>query len=405
MNLSDIFTAVAYKKLVQVDIPGGSNQHEINGSSPLKNFFHTMEAVSGHIKWHYFADNKETVKEEGEYTFYDARARSAARTGRSEWRFYYTGDFLRCAASEDVLILARTDVDEDIYGLVFQADSSFLRAVKSLFVLKDTSRRISQIQLIPTDELNERELETVSSLILSELDIEYVFPVRETDIELVARKFGKSFPATIELSQLARENIDVDMSDPDETLLRWLKREEELFFALEKQIVQEKLDKGFTDVDEFIKYSLSVQNRRKSRMGHAFQHHMKALFDAKGVKYKDQAITEGKNKPDFLFPGKTEYDDLSFNSTYLTMLALKSTAKDRWRQILTEADRIPEKHLCTLEPSISTSQTNEMRQQRVRLVIPSRLLKETYTESQRKEAMTITDFLNLVLEKQAFLNV
>ena len=181
-------------------------------------------------------------------------------------------------------------------------------------------------------------------------------------------------------------------------------REEELFRALEKILVQEKLDRGFTDVNDFITYSLSVQNRRKSRMGYAFQNHLIALFDAKQIRCTPQAKTEGKNKPDFIFPGKNEYHDPNFNNEYLTMLAVKSTAKERWRQILTEANRIPEKHLCTLEPGISTDQTNEMKQKRVKLVIPSRLLEQTYTEAQRQEAMTINDFLSFVLSKQELLS-
>lgn len=55
------------------------------------------------------------------------------------------------------------------------------------------------------------------------------------------------------------------------------------------------------------------------------------------------------------------------------MLGAKSTLKDRWRQVLSEAERIPEKHLITLEPGISEHQTGEMQAKRLRLVIPDRL--------------------------------
>ena len=43
------------------------------------------------------------------------------------------------------------------------------------------------------------------------------------------------------------------------------------------------------------------------------------------------------------------------------MLAAKTSCKDRWRQVLAEADRIRTKHLLTLEPAISKIQTAEMR--------------------------------------------
>lgn len=401
MNLSTIFTAVAFKELAQVDLPGGSHQHEVNGSGRLKSFFRTSEAVSGIIKWYYFADDEETLQEDGTYKFYDPRAKTVEQTGRSEWRLYYTGKFLRCANPGDVLILARTASKEEIYGLVFQSNSNILRAAKSLLALEDTR---PLFQHILPDELSERELETTSSLILNQLGIPLILPVKRTDEELVVQKFGKLFPTTARLSLLAREEVDVDLTNPDETLLRWIQREEELFRALEKTVVQEKLDHGFDGVDDFIKYSLSVQNRRKSRMGYALQHHLKALLDAYKISYNSQTTTEGKNTPDFLFPGKKEYHNPNFNNEYLTMLAAKSTVKERWRQVLTEANRIPEKHLCTLEPGISVDQTNEMKQRKVKLVIPGKLLEETYTASQRKEAMTINDFLSLVLSKQTLIH-
>ena len=44
---------------------------------------------------------------------------------------------------------------------------------------------------------------------------------------------------------------------------------------------------------------------------------------------------------------------LNFDSNKLTMLASKTTCKDRWRQILNEADRIKIKHLFTLQQGIS----------------------------------------------------
>ena len=47
-------------------------------------------------------------------------------------------------------------------------------------------------------------------------------------------------------------------------------------------MVAERLKQGFVsedgvDVDDFIRFSLSVQNRRKSRAGHAFENHVEKL--------------------------------------------------------------------------------------------------------------------------------
>ena len=83
--------------------------------------------------------------------------------------------------------------------------------------------------------------------------------------------------------------------------------------------------------------------------------------------------TENKAKPDFIFPGSNEYHDPDYNSGLLTMLGVKSSCKDRWRQVLVEADRIENKHLLTLEAGISKNQTDEMEVKNLQLVIPKRL--------------------------------
>ncbi len=65
------------------------------------------------------------------------------------------------------------------------------------------------------------------------------------------------------------------------------------------------------------------------------------------------------------------------------MLGVKTTCKDRWRQVLAEAQKIAEKHLATLEPGISKGQTDEMISQKVRLVLP-KTIHETYSKEQRE---------------------
>ena len=81
------------------------------------------------------------------------------------------------------------------------------------------------------------------------------------------------------------------------------------------------------------------------------------------------------------------------------MLGAKSTLKERWRQILTEAGRIPRKHLCTLEPSISNDQTDEIAKHAVQLVIPESF-HETYTDTQKKQLWTVTAFVELIKRMQ-----
>lgn len=144
---------------------------------------------------------------------------------------------------------------------------------------------------------------------------------------------------------------------------------------------------------------LNLQNRRKSRVGLALENHLECLFIGHGVRYSRTAVTENKTKPDFLFPGHAEYHNAEFNPLKLTMLGVKSTCKDRWRQVLAEANRIEKKHLLTLESAISLNQTNEMQAKQLQLVLPNKL-HDSYTDVQRTWIMDVSSFIELVKFKQ-----
>jgi hypothetical protein len=55
------------------------------------------------------------------------------------------------------------------------------------------------------------------------------------------------------------------------------------------------------------------------------------------------------------------------------MLAAKTTCRDRWRQVLNEADRTPVKHRLTLQKDVSEAQFREMVQAKLQLVVPKPL--------------------------------
>jgi hypothetical protein len=169
--------------------------------------------------------------------------------------------------------------------------------------------------------------------------------------------------------------------------------------------VDARLKTGFmtgedADVDGFLSFSLSVQNRRKSRAGLALENHLEALFKAQLLCFDRGKETENKNKPDFLFPGQAEYRNPAFPAARLTMLGAKSTLKDRWRQVLSEATRINTKHLLTLEPGLSTNQTDEMQAKRLQLVVPAGIRK-SYTDVQRGWLMDVQSFVQLVRTRQS----
>ena len=81
------------------------------------------------------------------------------------------------------------------------------------------------------------------------------------------------------------------------------------------------------------------------------------------------------------------------------MLGAKSTCKDRWRQVLAEAEKISRKHLLTLEPGISEPQTDQMEASSLQLVVPSPVHR-SYTEAQRGWLWSVGDFIGEVKARQ-----
>ena len=151
----------------------------------------------------------------------------------------------------------------------------------------------------------------------------------------------------------------------------------------------------------FIGFSLSVQNRRKSRVGHALENHLEHVFRDHALTCSRGKMTENRAKPDFVFPGITQYHDADFPAIRLTMLGVKSTCKDRWRQVLSEARRIDKKHLFTLEPGISENQTNEMRENKLTLVLP-KALHDSYKPAQKSGLLQLEQFIELARSRQGY---
>lgn len=104
-------------------------------------------------------------------------------------------------------------------------------------------------------------------------------------------------------------------------------------------------------------------------------------------------------KPDFVFPSATAYHDQHFPDFKLHMLASKTCCKDRWRQVITEADRIRPKHLFTLQEGVSSNQLAEMYQHDIVLVVPQPIMK-SFPEEFRSQIMNLTGFVEYIRESQ-----
>ncbi|WP_217999780.1 type II restriction endonuclease, partial [Pseudomonas tremae] len=328
----------------------------------------------------------EPIVEDSTLTWYDARQRARNERGvmRWEYRLYFkTTNVSLNAAAGDLLVIAKPR-DGSLLVVIAESGSSIARQIEWLFGFADLAHPGFSVK--SELETEQDRIEFASRFILESIGV-VVETSAETYLDVMLEKFKGKFPTTREFSAYARSTLkDLDArAEPDLVIMTWMEREEILFRTLERYLIADRLSKGFAgevdvgvDVDGFLSFSLSVQNRRKSRVGLALENHLELLFAENGLRYARTAVTENKAKPDFLFPGMAEYHNPAYDSLKLTMLGVKSTCKDRWRQVLAEADRINNKHLLTLETAISTHQTDEMASKCLQLVLP-RGLHQTYT--------------------------
>ena len=401
--LSQYFEGIAIKRLSAVEVNTDvSNQHEFNGSRPLRNLFGD-ERRTCDVRFLWFGGENEGISSDGRITWYDARERHPTR---SEYRLYFNrNDVMDMAKENDLLIVAKRPGDE-FFIIVIRQDSTFENQMLWLFGIEDQIGFNFNFQSVENG--HNPEIDFAVRYILEELGIE----IEEADadfLDSILEPYIESgrFPSTSEFSKLARRTLGnvSPLEDPDSALMAWMEHEEKLFKRLERHIISRKLEQGFhdeksVDVEGFLKFSLSVHNRRKSRVGYALENHVEEIFKLHKVTYSRTAITENKSRPDFLFPGIEKYRDPSFPPTRLTMLGVKSTCKDRWRQVLAEANRIKTKHLLTLEPGISENQTDEMQANNLQLVLPQQL-HNTYKPKQRDWLINLASFIRMVKERQS----
>ncbi|HGM5103018.1 MULTISPECIES: type II restriction endonuclease [Serratia] len=206
-----------------------------------------------------------------------------------------------------------------------------------------------------------------------------------------------TFPSSNDIIEYLPNIFKFKANTPDKLLLERRDKEYSLFRKIEEIHVIDKIKEGFNSVEEFIKLANSVSNRRKSRSGKSLEMHLEKIFLANGLKnFSTQSITEGKKKPDFLFPSWMEYHNPAYPAEKLRMLAVKTTCKDRWRQALNEANRIDRIHLFTLQEGVSVNQFMEMKDAGVTLVVPKPLHKK-YPEKIRNELVSLNDFISEIL--------
>jgi len=227
-------------------------------------------------------------------------------------------------------------------------------------------------------------------------------PLEETEDECIERQFRAfveqltTFPSGEVFSTAARRAAEDCLrefahQDLDSSLLKLMECEYRLFRLAERALCTREVQRVFADVDDFLKTASTIMNRRKSRAGRSLENHVGALFARRGVPHAMRP-PEIDGEPDVVIPSVAAYLDSTWPTERLFVVGVKTTCKDRWRQVLNEARRVQHKYILTVQPGISEKQLTEMYQAGVSLIVPKALHRD-YPANTQVEILTMEQFV------------
>lgn len=226
----------------------------------------------------------------------------------------------------------------------------------------------------------------------------------ESEDECVDRRFRRfvegltEFPTGLEFSEAAREALRECLRrfrqlSADDLLMNLMAAEYQLYRMAERQICQSQIVRVFRDVDDFLETASSIMNRRKSRAGRSLENHVEYLLQQSGIPYVMRPPIEGN--PDVVIPNVEAYYDESYPRDRLFVVGVKTTCKDRWRQVINEAPLQPDKHILTTQAGISRKQLDQMHRAGVKLVVPKKLHSQ-YPPEHDVELLNVSQFIDSV---------
>ena len=404
--LKSLYKGVAWKRLTAHEVDATvSHGHEFQGINKLRDLLGEETFRDRPTNYLLFLDDEgpaEAVKSTA--TWYDARANDASRS--AEWRLYYPEEAgaVQCMRAGDLMILTVSETD-DLTVILTPEGSAREAQLIALFGLSESQK--VQVHMFESDEV----LTFGAASILEDLGLADFLPaagperdVAETIANELIDRFGGKLPRGRDVAGFIHDRVqDVDpVADPDGALHRWIEVEAAVFRLWEDALIARRIEQGFldaadrADVPGFRDFTMSLRQSRVSRAGGALQLHAARVFDANRIAYDEQVITEHNEKPDFIFPSAKAYHDPATPDDSLRMLAAKFTLKDRWRQVLREAERISRKHLLTMDAAVTHRSLQSIKAAQLTLVIPEPI-RASYGAESRGMILSVRDFIGQLL--------
>ena len=205
-------------------------------------------------------------------------------------------------------------------------------------------------------------------------------------LSLYIQKYGIKFIPTKEWIEFFFNNSKIikkslKEKNYDEVLKITREKSWLLYQKIERKIYEKRIKdiediEDIDDMEKVFKLVESFKQTRKSRTGKQFEHIIYNIMKYEGLEFSFQC--KGKIKGDFVFEvSKNKY----------VILSLKTTLKERWKQVIFENEKITESYLLCVDENLPQAKINEITKYGIKFVLPS------YLSVNKKNVISLNEFI------------
>ncbi len=173
------------------------------------------------------------------------------------------------------------------------------------------------------------------------------------------------------LAGVSKECLKVNFSDyltrmQDDIYAFYLEKQ----LAVGQKVIDDQIQEtGTIDFNDLNSFFLSISQSRKSRAGKAFEYIIESMLVKLEYPFSDQVVIDGA-KPDYVMPSEEHFREKPLDSIIFTA---KRTLRERWRQVVTEANKGYGYYLATIDEKISKNQIQQAESHKIYIVVPKAL--------------------------------
>ncbi|XKH01819.1 hypothetical protein LG325_03325 [Marinobacter nauticus] len=166
-------------------------------------------------------------------------------------------------------------------------------------------------------------------------------------------------------------------------------------YAAGQAVIDELIERdGTVDFNEIKDMMKSLGQSRISRAGKAFEAIFTGLFYKLSYPYSDQVNIDGA-KPDFVMPSEEYFRQNPLDSIIFTA---KRTLRERWRQVVTEANKGYGFFLATFDDKISANQIDQAARHKIFIVVTDTMKNAKPHYRDAFNVLTFEDFFKRYLD-------